>query len=143
MLRSLEASGPAVVQVSAGGAGYESFSNVFVSIRNLEVRTYDNPGISGIDVGFAQQCNLLNVFVNTGIFGVQAALPTHGTSGVITPGCNNAAYTMLRNVVVTGFYNGIVCNEHTDGDGIVVAECVNGLSFSKANHASRFGRVGA
>jgi hypothetical protein len=50
---------------------------------------------------------------------------------------------MLRNVVVTGYYVGIVANEHTDGDGIVVAENVNGLQFLKANHASRFGRVGA
>ena len=58
-------------------------------------------------------------------------------------GCHSGAYTMLRNVVVSGYFTGIVCNEHTDGDGIVVAENVNGLQFVKANHASRFGRVGA
>lgn len=50
---------------------------------------------------------------------------------------------MLRNVVVSGYYTGILVNEHTDGDGIVVAENVNGLRFLKAFHASRFGRVGA
>ena len=50
---------------------------------------------------------------------------------------------MLRNVVVTGYFIGILANEHTDGDGIVVAENVNGLRFLFANHASRFGRVGA
>ena len=50
---------------------------------------------------------------------------------------------MLRNVVVSGYFNGIVCNEHSDGDGIVVAANVNGLNFYLANHASRFGRVGA
>ena len=111
--------------------------------QNLEVRTYDNPAISGIDLGFAQQCSLLNVFVNSGVYSVQAAQPTHDTSGVITPHDGNGAYTMLRNVVVSGYFNGIVCNEHTDGDGIVVAENVNGLQFMKANHASRFGRVGA
>ena len=55
----------------------------------------------------------------------------------------SGAYTMLRNVVVSGYFNGILCNEHTDGDGIVVAENVNGLQFMQANHASRFGRVGA
>ena len=65
------------------------------------------------------------------MYAVVTAQPTHGTSGLLTPVCNNGAYTMLRNVVVSGYFNGIVCNEHTDGDGIVVAANVNGLSFSK------------
>jgi len=43
-----------------------------------------------------------NVFINTGAYNVQASKPTHGTSGLITPACNNAALTILRNVVVTG-----------------------------------------
>ena len=138
VVKSLDATGPAVISVSPRSGG---FSMVFVSIRNLEIRTYDNPAISGIDMGFAQQCNLLNVFVNTGIYSVQAAKPTHGTSGVITPHVGNGAYTMLRNVVVSGYFNGIICNEHTDGDGIGLDCNVNGLSFSMADHASRFGRV--
>jgi hypothetical protein len=143
VLHSLEANGPAVIQVAAGSSIDLNFSNVFISIRDLEVRTYDNPGISGIHLGYAQQCSLLNVFINTGVYSVVAAKPTHGTSGLVTPFLNNGAYTMLRNVVVSGYFNGIVCNEHTDGDGVVVAANVNGLSFSKANHASRFGRVGS
>jgi len=120
---------------------YGSFSLVFVTIKNLEVRTSDNPAISGIDVGFAQQCDLQNLFVNTAVYSVQAAQPTHGTSGIVTPLVNNGAYTMLRNIAISGYFNGIVCNEHTDGDGIGLDCNVNGLSFSKANHASRFGRV--
>ena len=91
---------------------------VFVSIRDLEVRTYDNPSISGIDLGFAQQCNILNVFINTGIYSVQAAQPTHATSGLITPHDGNGAYTMIRDIAISGYFNGIVCNEHTDGDGV-------------------------
>ena len=51
--------------------------------------------------------------------------------------------TVLRNVIVTGFHTGIVVNEHTDGENIVVASNIHGLSFSKAYHASHFGRVGA
>ena len=82
------AAAPAVITVSAGGSGYESFSNVYIVIQNVEVRTANNPTLSGIDVGCAQQCSLQNIFVNTGVYGVQAALPTHGTSGLITPTCN-------------------------------------------------------
>ena len=111
-------------------------------IRNLDVRTYDNPGLSGIDLGCAAQCKIENVFVNTGVYNVQASKPTHATSGIITPECNNAAWTVLRSVVVTGYHNGIVVNEHTDADSIVVASNINGLRFDQAHHASRLARVG-
>jgi len=51
---------------------------------------YDNPGIGGIDLQWAMQCKLENVFVNTGVYSVQASRPTHGARGLITPACNNA-----------------------------------------------------
>jgi hypothetical protein len=122
---------------------YFSFSGANVSLKNLDVRTYDNPGISGIDLKHAAQCKLENVFVNTDRYNVQASKPTHGTAGIITPACDNAALTILRNVIVTGYHSGILVNEHTDGDNINLASNVNGLEFAFANHASRFGRVGA
>ncbi|NLB55150.1 MAG: hypothetical protein GX811_05195, partial [Lentisphaerae bacterium] len=107
------------------------------------VRTYDDPAISGIDLEWASQCRIENVFVNTGVYNVQATKPTSGTSGLITPAINNAALTILRNVIVTGFHTGIQVNEHTDGDNIVVASNINGLEFVFAHHASRFARLGA
>lgn len=122
---------------------YASFSGTNVSIRNLDVRTYDNPAIGGIDLRHAVQCKVENVFVNTDRYNVQASKPTHGTAGIITPACNNAALTILRNVLVTGYHTGILVNEHTDGDNINLASNVNGLEFASAHHASRFGRVGA
>jgi len=143
IVKSLETSGSAVISAqNAPGRLYMSFSGVYVVIRNLDVRTYDNPAISGVDLQHAAQCKLENVYVNTDTYNVQASKPTHGTSGVITPANNNAAWTVLRNVVVTGYNNGIVVSEHTDGDSIVVASNVNGLNFLGANHASRFARVG-
>lgn len=78
---------------------------------------------------------------NTGIYNVQASKPTHGTKGLITPANNNAALTLLRNVIVTGYHTGIVVNEHTHGDHIVLGSNIHGLEFSAANHASRFDRV--
>jgi len=80
---------------------------------------------------------------NTDIYNVQASKPTHGTRGLVTPACNNAALTILRNVIVTGYHTGILVNEHTDGDNINLASTVNGLEFAFGHHASRFGRVGA
>ncbi len=143
IVKCLAESGPAVISaLNSPERLYMSFSGVYVVLRNLDVRTYDNPGISGIDLQHAAQCKLENVYVNTDTYNVRASQPTHGTSGVITPANNNAAWTVLRNVVVTGYHNGIVVSEHTDADSIVVASNVNGLNFLGANHASRFARVG-
>lgn len=142
IVKCLAETGPAVISVvKSRQALYGSFSAVNVVLRNLDVRTYDNPGIGGIDLEYALQCKVENVFINTGVYNVRAAKPTHGTSGLITPAINNAAWTVLRNVTVTGYHNGIVVNEHTDGDNIVIGSNINGLHFLFAHHASRFGRV--
>lgn len=144
IVKSLSETGPAVIYAMPSPQSlYGGFSAIYVVIRNLDVRTYDNPGIAGIDLNFALQCRLENVFVNTGVYSVQASKPTHGTSGVITPANNNAALTILRNVTVTGYHTAILVNEHTDGDNINLACNFNGLEFAFGHHASRFGRVGA
>jgi hypothetical protein len=144
IVKCLSQTGPAVISASRSPKSlYGGFSAVNVVIRNLDVRTYDDPGIGGIDLRDALQCRIENVLVNTGVYNVQASKPTHGTSGLITPACNNAALTILRNVVVTGYHTGILVNEHTDGDNINLASNINGLEFVFAHHASRFGRVGA
>jgi hypothetical protein len=144
IIKSLSKSGAAVISASQSPDSlYGGFSAVHVVIKNLDVRTYDNPSIGGIDLHYALQCRLENVFINTGLYNVQASKPTHRTSGLITPANNNAALTILRNVIVTGYHTGITVNEHTDGDNINLASNINGLEFLFAHHASRFGRVGA
>lgn len=144
ILKCLETSGPAVISASPSDkALYATFSAVNVVLRNLDVRAYDNPKIHGIDLGPALQCRLENVFINTGVYNVQSAKPGHGTCGLITPANNNAALTLLRNVMVTGYDTGIIVNEHTHGDHIVLGSNIHGLKFATANHASRFDRVSA
>ncbi len=142
LIKCLVTSGAAVISASPPSDSlYGGFSAVYVVLRNLDVRTCDNPSISGVDLKNALQCRLENVFINTGVYNVQSAEPTHGTKGLITPACNNAALTILRNVGVTGYHTGIVVNEHTDGDNIILGSNLNGLEFAGAHHASRFGRV--
>lgn len=41
--------------------------------------------------------------------------------------------------MVTGYHTGIVVNEHTDGDHIMLGSNIHGLDLATANHASRFG----
>ena len=61
-----------------------------------------------------------NIFVNTAVYAAAIPFaPTHDHSaGVVTPHVGNGAMSLLRNVIVTGYFTGIVCNEHTDGDAI-------------------------
>ncbi|MCL1857029.1 MAG: hypothetical protein FWF84_05255, partial [Kiritimatiellaeota bacterium] len=144
ILRCKDASGMSVITACPNdNAEYETFSAVSVTIRNLDVRTYDNPGIGGIDLRRACQCRLENVIVNTDVYNVLASAPTHETCGIKTPACNNGAWTVLRNVVVTGYHTGILVEEHTDGSNVVVASNVHGLRLVFAYHASHFARVGA
>ena len=142
IIKCVAESGPAVISAAnVPEKLYMRFSGANVSLRNLDVRTYDNPGIGGIDLLNAAQCKIENVFVNTDIYNVQASKPTHGTAGIRTPACNNGALTILRNVLVTGYHTGILVNEHTDGDNINLGSNINGLEFMMNHHASRFGRV--
>ncbi len=144
IVKCLDEAGPAAISARRSEDSlYGGFSAVRVVIRNLEVRTSDNPRIGGIDLEHALQCSIENVFINTGVYNVQASRPTRGAAGLVTPAINNAALTVVRNLVVTGYDTGIVVNEHTDGDNIVVASNVHGLSFRAAHHASRFARLGA
>jgi hypothetical protein len=142
IIKCLAESGEAVISAapSAGGL-YEKFSAVYVVLKNLDVRTDDDPKIDGIDLRYAVQCRLENVVVGTGVYSVQASKPTRRTCGLRTPACNNAALTILQNVLVTGYQTGIVVEEHTNADNINVAACGTGLEFATAHHASRFGRV--
>jgi len=142
IIKSLATPGSAVISASSSpNSLYGGFSAVYVVLRNLDVRTCDNPDRDGIDLRHALQCKLENVFINTGVYNVQSSKPTHDTKGLITPACANAALTILHNVAVTGYHTGIVVNEHTDGDNIILGSNINGLEFVHAAHASRFGRV--
>src|SRR6478672_10122146 len=61
IVKCLAESGAAVITAEkSSNSLYGGFSAVYVVIRNLDVRTYDNPGIDGIDLRFALQCRIEN-----------------------------------------------------------------------------------
>ena len=141
VIKCLDTEGPAVIVAERCPEGYSGFSAVSVTLRNLDIRTYDNPKIDAVDFSHACQCKLENVFINTGIYNVLSSEPTHGTYGLKTPKCDNGAYTVLRNVTVTGYHTGILAEEHTDGDNINLASNVHGVVFVGGSHASHFARL--
>lgn len=70
IVKSLATSGSSVIS-AASGSLYSGFSGVYVVVRNLDVRTYDNPRIGGIDLNYAAQCRLENVVVSTGVYNMR------------------------------------------------------------------------
>lgn len=133
--------GKSVIQVYAPG---DSFSNINLEIYNLEIRTYENSIIGGIDGSNAQQMIVDNVIINTNVYSVQSIEPTTvNSSALITPKIDNAALTSLKNISISGYYNGLVINEHTVGDNINIVSCINGYLFKRVNHSSYFNRIGA
>lgn len=73
--------------------------------------------------------------------GAESMAFPHRTAATLA--LNNAALTLLRNVTITGYHTGIVVNEHTHGDHIVLGSNFHGLEFATAHHASRFDQVSA
>ncbi len=57
IVKCLAENGPAVIALKSPASLYGGFSAVNVVLKNLDLRTYDNPGIGGIDLGNALQCD--------------------------------------------------------------------------------------
>jgi hypothetical protein len=131
----------AVIAAAMGVSGLSYFNTVHAVVRNLEIRTYDNPQIDGLDLHYAQQCRVENVVINTGVYSNDATEPTHGTAGLRTPKFNNGALTYLRNITISGYADAYIINEHTNADGINAAGCINGLVFPENGHGTYIGRA--
>jgi len=131
-----------IISTIADSSDPFGFSAINLIIRNIEFRTYPNPLINAINANYAMHFICENVQVSTGQYSVDCQEPTHNVSGIITPHKNNGALISLRNISVSGYFNGIMVNEHTDGDILNITCCKNGLVFEEAFHASRIGRVG-
>lgn len=108
---------------------------------NVEFRTYENSRINAIDASKVYQLKCNNLQITTGVYGVVAIEPNYNSTGIITPGVDNAALTILDNISISGFYNAVICNEHTSGHNLNITCCKNALVFNFANHASYFTRI--
>ncbi len=130
-------SGQSVIACTASSG---SFSSVDLTVENLDIRTYNNPVISGIDARYAIQFFAKNIFVNTNRYNVQATIPTTTSSvGIITPLINNDGNLRLENVTITGYYIGISANEHIDATSLYVFSCWKAVQIEDANLGMHFG----
>lgn len=133
------AAGDAVIRALPSGG---SFSGYHLVVRDLTIRTYDNPTISGLDARYCQQLTVFNLAVDTGVYPVDASNPTTGVHGVITPRGSNGAINRIQGLNVSGYFAGMEANEHTSADDINFWCCKYAVEFLVANHPSHFRRVG-
>lgn len=123
-------------------SAFDPFSAVHLVVKNLNIRSLENPNTLGINAEYAYSLIVENVDINTGVYNVQAEFPTNFTTGIFTPKVNNAGFTDLRNVGISGFRVGITVGEHTSANNVFLSSCGVGLQFKLGGHASYFGRVG-
>lgn len=131
--------------------GLTDISNFLVKFRDVIVRVPPNPQWHGIDAGWALNMITEGVVVDQGrswgdgsnpLSPGPIVQPTNtGTYGIIYPGPGNGGVVRARDVLVCGYYNGLIHSEHFDGDRITLAKNVIGYRPRDAWHASRIGRL--
>jgi hypothetical protein len=135
ILQSSSTSATAVISVGGG-------SSVTVTLENLDIRTYDAPQISGVDLNPANRCYINNCFINTNVYSRSCAFPATLTYGVRMPGNGNGANLYITNTTISGYYIGLEATEHTCGDNVNIYACVRGVNIIAGNHSVNFGRLG-
>ncbi|MDM1557046.1 hypothetical protein HX126_21050 [Chryseobacterium indologenes] len=141
IISSMNNTSKGIINVNAG-TGFGGFNIVTLDIQKVTIRAYNNPQCHGINATNAAQLNIEDVIVDTGVYNVNASLPTAITAGILPPKLSNGAWTTYKNTVVCGFYSGVYVYEHTKADNLVLASNKIGLRFYKANHSSLFTRTG-
>jgi len=106
-----------VIRALSTGVAY-GFSFAQITIKNIQVQTYENPNISGIDLGYTGFARLDNVFINTRKYCVTTAEPTNNKFGLKMPRSNNGAYSIIENVTISGFDSLLIAYEHTSANNI-------------------------
>ena len=143
IIESTLASGTgAIIGAYGSGTSYQNFTFLDLTLRNLTVRTVNNPTITGLDLRRVNSVTLQKVIVDTGQYDSALTEPTSsGSYGIRLPKNNNGAHVVLRQVDVFGFYNGIEHSEHADLDEVAVGGVNTAFVATAANHSSHYKRI--
>lgn len=140
VLKSTMSSGSGnVIGVKTSSGIGETYLSLWM--ENLTVQTVVNPTYSVLDLRYCKRVFMDSVKIWQGESG-NFTEPTTSTSYALkTPANFVVSDTNFKNLVITGFYNGIECNELADIDAASVGPCVNAFVFPDASHIVSMGRV--
>jgi len=128
-----------------GGGNAGGFTQILAELKYLTFRQPNNP--TGSDVNFGKVAEALiddvTFDVNVSSYWSTSQPTTATATALVMPLINNQNVSYARNVVITGYYQGLVFSEHFDGDNITIALCVRGLVPTTANHGAHITRLGS
>jgi hypothetical protein len=111
----------------AQDANYPNYNYISIHMENLVWRTFDNPTLSGLDLGMFYNAKTDNVQVDTGTSQTGAAEPTATTFGIRMPQVGNFGVSRLKDTSVIGYRRGVIASEHFKPDNLVISRCFTGL----------------
>jgi hypothetical protein len=127
-----------------------ALSNILPVFKDLTIRVPPNPQWHGVDCGWCTNFAHENLVVDTGRSWGDGSNPLSegpiiqptnaGVVGVIMPGEGNGGVSRSRDLLVSGFYNGLRHSEHFDGDRVTLAKNVVAHIPTDGWHSSRIGR---
>jgi hypothetical protein len=135
-------SATSAIGVSTKGGTRSSYNNIQFVGRNFIVRTPGSSPYNGLNLRWAQQADLDEVYYDT-FQGTGATIPQPlcRNAGIILPGTSNGGKSNFGEIGAVGAYNGVVLGEHADGRRIVTAYCVHSVRRSNSVHAVYVGRI--
>lgn len=98
-----------------GGAGAGgTFTGVYLSLKDLVVRTPQNPAITAINANHVGGLHLENVLVDVpGEGSLYSTVPTHSNGiGIVAPAPGSGNLALFENLKVFGYYTGIELFDH-------------------------------
>lgn len=115
---------------TAGSYGH--LTSVWLTLRNLTFRTYDDPALSGVNANYIGSCVLQDVQIDTGIQQVSGNITFPMSNGLVfgysSPGSSSALMNELHRVAIQGYPNGIMLHEHVQLDTVYLSFCYNSLN---------------
>jgi hypothetical protein len=103
-----------------------SFSNLALEISGLTFRTYNDPGISALDLGLCYRVTLRDVLVDTGMPLTGGAVPTSSSFGLRLPRTMSWG-AETSNVFVLYYPTGIIFSELWKPSNTWVMRCKTGV----------------
>ena len=130
----------AIIAGSTNYAGYK-FTHVELQVRDLVLRTYDNPQKAALDLSYVMTATVDSVVVDTGTKTSAMTQPTNPAAiGIIGGGPSNSGF-FARNSYTVGYYTGWKPGEHADLDGLLAQFCRVGYEFAAADYPVRLGTI--
>ena len=132
---------PTTYNFGGGNDGRRKLNNIRVEIERMTWRAGQNPQGNGIDLRGASGCLIRDVMVDTGYPLYYAPLPTYSNSYAIwLPPVFEPGMSVIQNVVVQGWRNGLGMGEHLVASGYIgLFSCYNAMNFANAGgHANIF-----